>query len=234
MKSIRLMISDESEVMRRGLAALFHNKAPNVEIVDEAANGFSAVESACRNTPDLIIMNLKMPGIDGLTAARQIKAKSPSTKIIIYSASAQEEDAYAAFAAGVDGYCLKESPAEMLLSAINAVSLGVMWLDPPLSRLILSYCLARHSELIEVVEQTADRKQGLSVRELEVLSYMSQGKSNYEIGEYLGISHETVKSHLRAIMKKLRVNDRTQAAVKAVQTGLLSTPKRNLKVVNEG
>lgn len=220
MTMVRTMLVDDCELMRRGLVLYLRNNCPSFEIVAEAANGFAATERIRELQPDLVVMDVRMPGMDGITTTREIKRLLPETKVLIYSANDSDEEVFAALSAGAIGYCLKGSPPDLIVLAVSAVARGAGWIDPRLTDTVFGYCAALRNEAVELLKKTSERPV-LSARELEVVALMTEGLSNQEIASRLRLSPETVKSHLRSIMKKLEVSDRTQAAVKAIHAGLI-------------
>jgi DNA-binding NarL/FixJ family response regulator len=161
-------------------------------------------------------MDIGLPNISGIDAAREIKTKLPETRVIMLTSHERDEDVLAALAAGADGYCLKTIEMEQLATAINSVQSGAVWLDPAVARFVIQNCLG--SAPAKSAKQTTFP---LSDRELEVLALVVDGLSNQEIAKRLIVSETTVKTHMRHIMEKLAVTDRTQAAVKALRQGLV-------------
>ena len=198
------MTADDHPLIRDGLAAVIRAEG-GLEVVAEAANGEEAIEAYARLHPDIVLMDLRMPVMDGLAATRAILADDPNARIIVLTTYDGDEDIYRALQAGAQGYLLKDMFFEELEDAIRKVHAGARSLPPV------------------VAERLAERMGGseLTVRELEVLQEIVNGKSNKEIASALHISEATVKSHINNILGKLGVTDRTQAATRALQRGIV-------------
>jgi two-component system, NarL family, response regulator LiaR len=207
-----VVIAEDHVVTRMGLKIILDSYA-QVNVIAEAGNGKQAVEFTEQLKPDVIVLDLSMPEMDGIEASRAIRQKSPGTKIIILTSSKDERDIFGALAAGANGYCTKEVGDDRLLLAILAVCEGDIWLDSSIAAKVLS-----------VLPQPVPQSQAgteLSERERAVLSLIVEGLGNQEIGKRLFISADTVKSHVKHILEKLSVSDRTQAAVKALREGMV-------------
>lgn len=217
---IKLLVVQDRAVVRAGLAALIR-KESDLDLVGEAGAGSEALRLVRNHQPDVVIMDLHST-IDELEAPKAVREACASTRILMLTDD-DECGVFAALSAEADGYCLREAEFERIHSAITCVASGEFWLDSSIARKVVKTLL----DTIAILGSEAqDRSAGpeidaLSPRELEVLSLVAQGLSNQKIAERLGISAETVKSHIRHIMKKLVVNDRTQAAVKALKRGLI-------------
>lgn len=192
----------------------------DMTIVGEAENGQFAVAQAKSLKPSVVVMDVGLPGMDGIEATKRIKELVPESSVLILTSHDHNDDVFAALAAGADGYCLKDASAESLASAIRAVGQHASWLDPAIAKQVLKASATRHAKPAASTTQQRD-KFSLSVRETEVLELLVEGLSNQRMAERLVISSETVKTHMRHIMEKLAVSDRTQAAVKALKEGLL-------------
>lgn len=216
-EKIKLLLVEDHHITRTGLRLALEQEA-KFEVVAEAADGVSAVKMALELVPDVILMDIGLPEMNGIDASRAIKAKLPNCRIIMVTSHDMQSDIVSALAADCDGYCLKDIRGEQLSRAIFSVYNGAIWLDPSIAK-----------KMIKVyVEQPAVRSTGagsgstlLSERELEVLSCVVDGLTNQEIAVKLTVSPETIKTHMRHIMEKLSVSDRTQAAVRALRDGLL-------------
>lgn len=230
---IRVLIADDLAVLRLQLRLLLE-QYEDIKVVAEAETGLEAVHLVNELQPDVILMDVGMPVMDGIEASRTILEKYPSIKIIMLTASNNELDIFASLAAGACGYCLKDFARDRLLAAIRGVQAGDIWLDSTIAaKVIKVYELPKPTpanppdsapELehdISVPGLGHDFVEPLSTRELDVLRLVVKGYSNKQIAESLRVSAETIKTHMRHIMEKLSVNDRTHAAVKALRKGLI-------------
>jgi len=197
---IRLLIVDDHSVVRRGLETLLGTFA-DIEIVGTAADGLEAVRLAAERHPDIILMDLSMPNLDGFDATRQILAANPNIRIVALTSFSEQRKVFDAISAGAIGYLLKDSTPAELVEGVRAAYAGESPLDPKAARVLIE------GQRNPVVLPT------LSPREWEVAMVLSEGLTNKDIGKKLGISERTVKAHLTAIFSKLEVSDRTQAAI---------------------
>lgn len=228
MESKRILIAEDQEIVRIGLKLVLE-KDPAISVVGEANNGARAIEQAQLLKPHLVLMDLGMPVVDGIDATKAIKQSLPDTKIIILTTHDSEADVFAALAAGAEGYCLKSAGKDQLLSAIRAVTQGGQWMDPAIAGFILKVMMSSSKppqldkSLPPKETDSASTIKGapLSNRELEVLQLLVEGLSNQQMAERLTVSVETIKTHMRHVMEKLQVADRTQAAVKALKNKLV-------------
>jgi two-component system, NarL family, response regulator LiaR len=212
-RRIRLMIVDDHAVVREGLRA-FLGLQGDVEVVGEAADGSAALEQAELLRPDVILMDLMMPRLDGVSAMRELRARLPESRVIVLTSFLQDERLLPAIEAGAAGYLLKDAEPSELARAIRAAHAGEAVIDPTVAaRLVRA--------LSERTAPQADRSSALTRRELEVLALIGQGRSNKRIAFELGISEKTVKAHVGHLLAKLGVSDRTQAALLAVRQGLV-------------
>ena len=216
-KLITVIIVDDHEITRLGLQATLHNFG-GFHVLAEAENGSHAAALVEQFKPDVVLMDIAMPVVDGIQASRLIKSANPDVKILMFTSHDDDIDVFAALSAGADGYCLKDNSTGAVAQAIQAICQGGVWLDSRIAKKVLQ---AERTEPVSTLEP----KFNLSVRELDVLAALVEGASNQQIAAKLIISSETVKTHMRHIMEKLMVSDRTQAAVKAVKQGLLAKPK---------
>ena len=205
--SIRILIADDHPVVRSGLVALL-NSQPEFEVVAAAENGETAVSLSLTNTPDVILMDLQMPVLDGLAAIQQIRAQQPEARIIVLTTYDTDADIMPALKAGATGYLLKDAPPEALFDAIQSAARGEVTYAPKVAAKI-----TRH--LINTPKRT------LSNREVEVLTLASQGNSNKAIASKLHITEATVKSHFVHIFNKLGVDDRTAAVTVALKQKII-------------
>lgn len=219
--STTLLIADDHTVVREGIRGLLRLDS-RFTIVAEAADGDSAVALAREHMPDVVLLDLMMPGMGGVEATRAIRVASPRSHIMILTSSDDDELAFAAIEAGAQSFLLKSMRGELLLQAVESASLGESTLHPAIAQRILA---AMHRARQPVVDPFAQ----LTERELEVLRKLAQGGSNMKIATSLGISEKTVKAHLSSIMSKLNLTDRTHAVAFAWQEGLMKptrTPGR--------
>lgn len=215
---VTIVVVEDHEITRLGLKRVLQH-LPDVTIVGEATDGRSAVDKAIELCPNLMLMDIGLPVMDGIEATRLIKGALP-TKVIMITSHENDEDIFAGLSAGADGYCLKGISGKQLAVAIQAVMDGAVWLDP---RIAKQEKQAMSREMTPAAPAGAttlsDNSFQLSERESEVLAALVDGLTNQQIAERLFLSPETVKTHMRHLMEKLRVSDRTQAAVKALKHG---------------
>jgi two-component system, NarL family, response regulator LiaR len=212
-EKIRVLIVDDHAVVRQGLRT-FLELHPEIAVVGEAADGLSAVQMADQLKPDVILMDLVMPGLDGISATRQIRAQQPATQIIVLTSFTEDDKVFPAIQAGASSYLLKDVAPDSLVEAIRAVYRGEARLHPDVAR-----------KLMEQVAQgrpreTTSTPDDLTARELEVVRLVALGNSNQQIASALFISDKTVKTHISNILSKLGLQDRTQLAIHALKTGL--------------
>ena len=207
----RILIVEDDPVMQLGLEQLFEESS-QYQIVGIAADGYLGVETAIKLQPDLVIMDLGLPRLDGIAATQQIKANLSTVRVVILTSHNDETEMIAALASGADACCIKGTSLEQLSIAINAAEVGATYLDPQIARKVIDNLKppVSHNNISE-----------LSNRELEVLTLIVEGRTNPEIAAQLYISLSTVKTHIRSIMNKLAVNDRVQAVVVALRKGLI-------------
>jgi two-component system, NarL family, response regulator LiaR len=208
---LRISIVEDDPLMRIGLKQ-FLEAQPQIEIVSEAADGYSSIEVVSQIATDLVIMDVGLPQLDGIEATRQIKAKFPHVRVLMLTSHEEETEIIAALSCGADGYCIKGTSLTQLLGAISVVRDGAVYLDPPIARTVISHLQPPRLNTSQII---------LSPRELEILKLLVDGRSNPEIADLLYISLSTVKTHIRSIMNKLAVDDRVQAAVVALRSGLV-------------
>ena len=220
MSQIKLYIVDDHPVFRQGLRDVLETD-PQFEVVGEAATGETALEQIPDLEPDVVLMDINLPDIMGLQVTRQLKSRLPEVKIVVITGYDDAEQVFHAIRAGASAYCAKDTSPEALISLIYAVRDGYY---------VVNDRHMTHDEVVKWVEEKVGRISGLisdiedsfvplSPREMEILEHVTHGKSNKEIAYELGISHQTVKNHMTAILRKLRVDDRTQAAVYALSRG---------------
>ncbi len=215
---IRVLVADDHDLYRRGLQMVIGSE-DGIQIVGEAGDGAQAVARAAELLPDVVLMDVRMPRIDGIAACRAIKADVPSTKIIMLTMSDEESDLYEAVKAGANGYLLKDVPGEEIAAGIIAVHGGQSLISPSMASKLLA-------EFAQMGNRQQDRAAGMAAphlteRELEVLRLVARGMANKEIARVLFISENTVKNHVRNILEKLQLHSRMEAAMYAVREKLL-------------
>jgi NarL family two-component system response regulator LiaR len=212
-KKIRILIADDHAIVRKGIRALLSTE-PDIEVIGEAGNGAEAVALAQKTSPDVILMDLVMPKVDGIEATRQISEQQPGAHILVLTSFAADDKVFPAIKAGALGYLLKDSGPEALVQAIHQVHRGEPSLEPSIARKVLTELSAPPKKPL-----TADP---LTERELDILRLVAQGRSNKEIAEQLVIAEMTVRTHVSNILGKLHLASRTQAALYALREGLAS------------
>jgi len=218
---IKVLLADDHPVVREGLRTML-STAPDIEVIsEEAVDGLEAVEKANEHRPDVVLMDLRMPNLDGIEATRRIKSQLPNTLVIILTI--YDNDAYIvdAVRAGAGGYLLKDASKDLLLHTIRAVNSGGMLIKTDLLREAMLNLADATGAQIKEKAAGGTTLNGLTTRERDVLRLVVDGRSNKEIGRALSISEDTAKKHVQTILSKLDVSDRTQAAVKAVRAGLV-------------
>jgi DNA-binding NarL/FixJ family response regulator len=214
--SIRVLVADDQSMVRAGFRMLLGGEE-DIEVVAEASNGLEAIEKASRFQPNVILMDIRMPELDGLEATRQILAADDSARILILTTFDLDEYVYEALRAGASGFVLKDEPPEQLLAAIRVVAEGDALLSPAVTRRVI----ARFTQLSRPTPPP--KLDELTERELDVLRLIARGLSNAEIGQELYISETTVKTHVTHLLQKLDLRDRVQAVVLAYQTGVFES-----------
>jgi DNA-binding NarL/FixJ family response regulator len=209
-EKLRVVLVDDHPVYRQGLAKLLVECG--VDVVAQAGNGADALRIVEETAPDVIVMDLNMPGMSGVDVTRRLIERAPSTRVLVVSVSAQEDDVTEAILAGASGYVLKDGPVEEVVAGIQAAARGESLISPRIAAMLL-----RRVRVDESSGQDAPVQTPLSERELEVLQLVAEGKGNHEIGEALFIGQSTVRNHISSILMKLQVENRVQAAVRAVR-----------------
>lgn len=210
---MKLIICDDQALVREGLEMLL-NLESDIEVLATAENGLQAVELAAKLNPDIILMDLKMPVMNGIEATRQIKSARPDTKVLILTTYDHDDWLFDALRVGASGYLLKDAKREEIISAIRGILEGKTFLDPNVAGRVVSQ--ATHGRQYPF----ASLKEKLTKREFDVLRALAKGLPNVEIAALLHLSEGTVRNHISAILNKLQVTDRTQAAVLAIKHGL--------------
>jgi len=208
---LRVLIVEDDPMMQLGLeqSLMAH---PQLEIVGQAEDGYLGVQAALKLKPDLVVMDIGLPRLDGIAATQQIKAALPQTHVVMLTSHKTDTEIFAALSSGADAYCIKGASIERLLNAISAAVEGATYLDPQIARRVIDNLKP---------PSPSGNAANLSGRELEVLKLMVEGYSNPEIAQKLYLSPNTIKTHVRGIMNKLSVDDRVQAAVVALRSGLV-------------
>ncbi|MDZ4832877.1 MAG: response regulator transcription factor [Candidatus Melainabacteria bacterium] len=218
--SITVMIVEDQEIARVGLKVILESSY-KLNVVGVAQDGQEAVNKALNLKPNVILMDIGLPILNGIEATKKIKSENSNIRVIMLTSHDDDDHVFSALSAGADGYCLKEAPAQQLVMAIKAVAEGVAWLDPGIASRVLRAITQGNKERDAGDKTHHDLSANLSTRELDVLRLVVDGLTNQEIAIKLVLSIETVKTHMRHIMEKLAVSDRTQAAVKAMREGLV-------------
>jgi len=237
-KQIRLMLVEDHILTRIGLKTSLEQFA-DIKIIAETSNGREAIDFAKEKKPDVILMDIGLVELDGIEATNKIKEITPSIKVIMLTVQESEREILASLTSGADGYCLKDISPEQLHAAIKSVSKGDVWLSSEVAEKVLRNLYGKDPgevKKVDFAKKVSETKDGrvikkpseripivqLSNRELELLQLIVDGKSNQEIAEKLFITLATVKTHVRSILTKLSVDDRTQAAVKGMREGLVA------------
>ena len=219
---INVLLVEDHELYRMGLSMLLE-KAEGINLVAEASDGIDGVKKARNFSPDVILMDIGLPNMDGIEATARIKEFLPDTKILIFTSRDSGHDIFESFKAGADGYIMKGASPEQTVNAIKSVYEGVGWIDPAIAKLVFS-SLQRPSAQNNRSEDISKKEKtvyGLTERELDVLALMVEGLSNPQIAEKLVITKATAKAHVHSILQKLSAATRTQATVTAMKEGLV-------------
>jgi DNA-binding NarL/FixJ family response regulator len=222
---IRVLIVDDQDIVRQGLSVILHH-APGIQVVGQAKDGQAAIEQVATRRLDVVLMDLKMPRLNGIQATQHITAQFPQVKVIVLTTYAEDNWVFDAVRAGASGYLLKDSGSQEILQAIQGVTTGEVYIDPQVAGKVLQ-------EFSRLAGQARPRSaspagprldepllEELTEREQAILQELAQGKSNREIAETLHLAEGTVKNYVSTIISKLHANDRTQAAILALKRGL--------------
>ena len=220
--TVRLLLADDDDLVRTGLRMILESDS-DLEVLGEASNGIQAVAMADRLKPDVILMDIQMPEMDGIEATRLISEKSPDPdegpRVLVLTTFEQDEYVFQALRAGASGFLLKRTPADDLIAGIKVVANGDSLLSPSVTRRLINE-FARTSGP-SAGSDTSGKLATLTEREMEVLHHVTQGLSNQEIANELVVSEGTVKTHVKRVLSKLEVRDRTQAVIFAYNAGLV-------------
>jgi DNA-binding NarL/FixJ family response regulator len=219
--AIRVLLVDDDDLMRAGLRSVLSSDA-SVEVVGEAADGRGAVERVHELAPDIVLMDVRMPNVDGISATREIVATRPHVKVVILTTFEEDDYIFGALSAGASGFLLKRTSPEELIRALHTVAAGDSLLSPPVTRRVIER-MAR--EPIRDAS-ASERLDVLTPREREVLELVARGLSNGEIAAALVVEESTVKTHVKRILMKLRLRDRVQAVIFAFESGVVSPGSR--------
>jgi len=230
--TVSVIIVEDQELTRMGFKAMIDND-PSIKVIGEADNGKDAIALTLDMRPDVVVMDIGLPGMDGIEAGTRIRESYPEAKLLMLTSHTERHLVAAALSSGARGYCLKDINKNRLLAAVKAIAGGDVWLDPEIAGIVFSLMQRDESEeerqkevknriVRENRATSPNRAVELSERELEVLELLVQGLRNSEIAEELCVTVDTVKSHMSRIMDKLAVSDRTQAALTALRKGIVS------------
>jgi DNA-binding NarL/FixJ family response regulator len=211
----RVLIADDDDLMRAGLAELLSGE-PEIELVGEASTGREAVERARRHQPDVVLMDVRMPDLDGIDATRELARVAPRVKVLILTTFEQDDYVFGALRAGASGFLVKRTRPEELIAAVRTVATGDGLLSPSVTRLVIDRMAQQPAPAFGDEEQLHE----LTPREREVLELVARGLSNREIAAKLVVEESTIRSHIRRILTKLRLRDRVQLVIFAYETGL--------------
>ncbi|MFJ6729539.1 MULTISPECIES: response regulator [unclassified Streptomyces] len=215
--TVRVLIADDQQMVRQGFTVLLDAR-PGIEVVGQAVDGLDAVARVAELSPDVVLMDIRMPELGGIEATRRITAATPGIKVLVLTTFDLDEYVYEALRAGASGFLLKDASADQLAEAVHIVAAGDALLAPGITRkLIAEFARLHGTPRAPLKERIGD----LTERETEVLSLIAQGLSNAEIAERLVVAEQTVKTHVGRILVKLGLRDRTQAAVFAYESGLV-------------
>ena len=222
---IKTLLVEDHELTRLGLAMILE-QAENIELVGQAENGFLGVELTKSLSPDVVVMDIGLPIMDGIEATRQIKNFNPDCKVLIFTSRGGQEDVFDAFKSGADGYVMKDASKEQLCTAISSVKDGVAWLDPAIAKIVLSNLQSSTADRNNISAGGINYKAGkdlygLTEREMQVLALIVEGLTNAQIAEELTISQFTAKAHVHSVLQKLSAETRAKATNTALTEGLV-------------
>jgi len=218
---LRVLIADDDDLMRAGLRAIL-SIDETIIVVDDAADGREAIERAGLHKPDVVLMDVRMPGLDGIAATRQIVTATPQTRILILTTFEDDDYVFGALGAGASGFLLKRTRPEQLIAAIHTIAEGEALLSPSVTRMVIDSMARRPPPDPHALR----RLHNLTPRERDVLELVARGLSNTEIAATLVVEESTIKTHIKRIFGKLSLRDRVQAAILAYETGLVRPGER--------
>ncbi|CAN5561047.1 response regulator transcription factor [soil metagenome] len=221
MTAIRVLIADDQSMVRTGLRSLLEGE-PEIEVIAEAGDGEQALASIRRFEPDVALMDIRMPNLDGIEATRRLTAESVSTRVLILTTYDLDEYVYEGLRAGASGFLLKDAPAEDLIAGVRAVAAGDGLLAPAVTRRVIE----SFAGVPRADPGVAEALEELSARELEVLRLLARGNSNREIAAELVVTEATAKTHVSNVLAKLGIRDRVQAVILAYESGLIQPEGR--------
>ena len=216
MTPVRVLLVDDDDLMRAGLTAVLSSDE-TIDVVGEAPDGRTAVERAIEVRPDVVLMDVRMPGLDGIAATRELLAVSPGVKVVVLTTFEQDDYIFGALSAGASGFLLKRTRPEELIAAIHTVAAGDSLLSPSVTRTVIQRLAGQPAPDAKAEAQLDE----LTARERDVLELIARGLSNGEIATTLVIEESTVKTHVRHILRKLRLRDRVQAVIFGYESGLI-------------
>lgn len=225
--TIRVLVVDDQAMVRAGMHMLLTGE-PDIEVVAEAANGREAIAQAARFRPEVVLMDIRMPEVDGIEATRRILAADDSARVLVLTTFDLDEYVYEALRAGASGFVLKDDPPEQLIAAVRTIAAGEALLSPAVTRRVIQQFTRVHRQAPPAAVVT------LTARELEVFRLITLGLSNAEIGRELFITDTTVKTHVTRLLQKLELRDRAQAIVLAYRTGIFEAPAAGTPGASEG
>ena len=217
---VRVVIVEDYKLTRVGLRSTI-NEFENITVVGEAEDASKGIEVIRKESPDVVLMDLGLPGMNGIEATQKVRESNPDTKVIILTSHDREEEVMAALGSGANAYCLKDIDPNTLAAVIKDVSKGACWLDPAVAKVALNLFPKPENTTLSSTAEVSDARAQLTEREFEVLRLLVKGKSNTEIAKELIVSVHTAKAHVCSILQKLCVDDRVQAAVKAIKENII-------------
>lgn len=219
-KQIKVLLVEDHALMRVGMRHSLEID-DQIIVIGEAENGKICLELVEKLKPDLVLMDIGLPILDGIKATKKIKENYPGIRVVILTIKDEDKDVFSALKSGADAYCLKDIPPEKLIAAIKTVADGAAWLDPAIADRVLRATRLPANLQSEESSKNPTTNYGLTDREMDVLALLVEGLNNNDIASRLTIAGTTVKSHIRSILQKLSVDDRTQAAIRALKDGIV-------------